>query len=920
MTTLDSAAEPIRLAYSLRYGSRTGTAVLLPHREAKQPALDEQELKEALPKVHALDKVILQEIKNASVFGQVNDSGLARLLPLLLQRRTELNGQQLKLQNQILRPRIKVSANPGGGVRLRMHLLTIDDEWLDIESGRLFAGDQAYFVQGAIARPVKSGAPWILQHWVRDPVRDLSDSMTPSERDQLVHDLRSAGIPDTDLQTFAVQRGAPDKICVRLFPGPGDDKRPLIHAALEAEYLGERVDLGNKTALSPYIVPQGGGGMIERDLAAEEAARDLLRTLGFRFEKQHNVFVVTDDLAMLARDANAEFFPSHWHIDRSASHTVFRHDLSVRAEVKLIEERGLLDLQVKVAVDDDTAVQALIGMKDLLAWLHTGARYVRLADGSYVAPDAGVRQSLKVLADLGADTGRALISPLCIGLLRLLNDQEALRTVDEVSRAWLQELSENTGAKPVDPPRSVASVLREYQRRGLDWMWMLHRFRLTGILADDMGLGKTLQALSLLSLAQREQGNMPSLVVAPTSVLSVWRDEATHFTPELKVVVWHGTPKERQQLSLADADLVVTSYGILRRDVAFLAKQKFRYILLDEAQSAKSASSQNAKAVRQLQSERRLALTGTPIENRPEELWTIFDFLAPGFLGTLRNFRKRYATPMSRGDQEALDILRARVQPLILRRLKAEVAPELPPKVETVARCEMLGAQRALYDHIAGRLRQSVQEKIAEVGIERAQLDILAAITRLRQVCCDPHLLPNPTGTKVPESAKLQLFEELMREALASERRVVVFSQFVEMQKRIITVIKKLGVDPLWLHGGTRNRDKVVAAFQNPSGPPIIVVSLRAGGTGLTLTRADTVMHYDPWWNPAVEQQATDRTHRLGQKHQVTVYKLVCADSIEERVLSLAKEKTQLVKDLLGTEGARGFKFITAEQVMSLLQ
>ncbi|MEZ4273440.1 MAG: DEAD/DEAH box helicase [Myxococcota bacterium] len=409
-------------------------------------------------------------------------------------------------------------------------------------------------------------------------------------------------------------------------------------------------------------------------------------------------------------------------------------------------------------------------------------------------------------------------------------------------------------------------------------------------------------------------------MIAPTSVVTVWRDEAARFGPSLNVVLWHGPPNLRHQIDLTHADLVITSYGILRRDAERLSAVPFRYVILDEAQAAKNAATQNAKAVRQLVSERRLALSGTPIENRSEELWAAFDFLAPGFLGSLRQFRKRYGRPVAQGDDGALDRLRARVAPLILRRLKSEVARELPPKIETTVRCDMQSSQRALYDHMAGKLRETVLKKIEKIGIERAHLDILAALTRLRQICCDPALLPTPEGVKTPPSAKLELFEELMREALGSERRVVVFSQFVKMQRRLISTIKKLGVEPLWLHGGTKNRDKVVDAFQTPSGPPVIVVSLRAGGTGLTLTRADTVMHYDPWWNPAVERQATDRTHRLGQRQKVTVYKLICANTIEEKVHALAASKDKLAESLISSEGSAASKHITTDEVLALLQ
>jgi SNF2 family DNA or RNA helicase len=659
-------------------------------------------------------------------------------------------------------------------------------------------------------------------------------------------------------------------------------------------------------------------GLIERDLEAEFEARKELLSKGFRFEQALNGFVARGEAALVALDPRGGAFPDSWVIDRGASAPTFRRDLSLRTQVQLVPDSGMVELRFGVErLDDDATVAALIEMQDLIAWLDSGERYVRLADGSYVAPSPRFRKSLAIAHDLGATGDRALVSPLCVGLLRAMGDSAAVELADAATSSWVQEVSGLGAPASVDPPSELSATLRDYQKRGLDWLAMLHRYRLTGILADDMGLGKTVQTLALLLKVRESEGPKASLVVAPTSVLSVWRDEAARFAPTLRVGIWHGDPEERKQLKTQELDLIVTSYGILRRDAEHLAPIGFRYVILDEAQSAKNAATQNARAVRRLKSERRLALTGTPIENRPEELWATFDFLAPGFLGSLRNFRKRYARPIDRGEDQPLGLLRARIHPFVMRRLKDEVAKELPPKLESTVRCEMLPAQRALYDHLAGELKDSVRQKIAKVGIERAHMDILAALTRLRQICCDPSLLPAPPGAKVPESAKLALFTELMREALESERRVLVFSQFVEMQKRLIKAVQSLGVEPLWLHGGTRNRDKVVASFQDPEGPPVLIVSLKAGGTGLTLTRADTVMHYDPWWNPAVERQATDRAHRLGQQHQVTVYKLVCARSIEERVLEMAARKDELAGALLGSEGA-GQKRISAEEIMQL--
>ncbi|MBI5509267.1 MAG: SNF2 helicase associated domain-containing protein [Deltaproteobacteria bacterium] len=912
----------IRLSYEIQTSGRGANVRLLARVRPDGPPLSEHQAREIQPTLHALDQTVVREMRGAAVFGQLSDHDLARLLPLLAQRQAQIGGARLRLEEEDLRPRVQIVPTDGGGIALRLGLSTASGDWVELEAGRLVSGNQAFFLRGNRAYPVVSPKPWDLALWARRHTDELGAEISSADRDRLVQELRQVGVPPEDLRRLAVHRAPPDSIVVRLLPpSTGDDT--VVRLSLELTYAGRRVTLSGVRPATAYLEPAAAedAGLIERDLGAEEEIRHALRRLGFRFDPKDACFIAHGEQAVLALDPESGVFPQPWVVERSAHQPRFRRDLTVSASVRLQEDRGMLDVVVAVsALDDDAVAKALVEMKDLLAWLKSGKKYVRLADGSFVAPSPRFRQSLRLIDDLGATEGRLLVSPLCVGLLRALDDTAAVMAADEATNGWLQELTASGGPTPVSAPATLLPILRDYQHRGLDWLAMLHRHRLTGILADDMGLGKTVQTLALLLLTRDQEGVKPSLVVAPTSVVTVWRDEAARFTPELSVALWHGAPGARQALDVGRHDLVVTSYGVLRRDAELLAKHRFRYVILDEAQSAKNASTQNARAIRRLQSERRLALTGTPVENRPEELWATFDFLAPGFLGNLRAFRKRYARPIAQGDVDALSLLRARIQPLVLRRMKDEVAKELPPSIESISRCEMLPAQRALYDHIAGELRQSVQEKIEKVGIERAQLDILAALTRLRQICCDPALLPGPPGVKRPGSAKLELFEELMREALASERRVVVFSQFVEMQKRLITVIRRLGVDPLWLHGGTRHRDKVVDAFQTPSGPPVIVISLRAGGTGLTLTRADTVMHYDPWWNPAVERQASDRTHRLGQTRQVTVYKLVCARSIEERVIALAAKKAEVARALLSSEGGPQAKRITPDEVLDLLR
>lgn len=917
--------EPTRLCYRLALGGRGQAGRLLALRQPGESPIGEPELARLLETLHPLDLAIARELRSSTTYGQLAEGQIARLLPLLARRDTLIGEDRLRIRDHGLRPRVRVTPDTAGALRLEMGLRSNQEDWVDLSSGRLLAGSQAFFLRGAEASPVESPAPWGLAAWAKTQIQELDADLSPQKRDELARDLAQVGVPIEDLAVLAVRRAAPNHFLVTLNADPCKKGESKVTAVMEADYDGARVVLTSQRPVSPYLMPKSArGSLVERDLAAEHDVRQDLRRLGFRYDKDRHLFVGGGDVALRALDPHAAYFPSDWRVRRGPNTPQFHQDLSVRTCVRLDEDQGLLDLSFAVDVVDQgdseqTAAKAQVELAELLKWLQSGSTYLRLNDGSFVSPSHGFRRSLRILDDLGAQSDRVLVSPLCVGLLRAIGDQAGLEMADAATKSWLEELTGAEQPQEVEPPVELAGNLRDYQRRGLDWLAMLHRHRVTGILADDMGLGKTIQALALLlAVRGQEEQHRPSLVVAPTSVVGVWRDEAQKFAPSLKVGVLHGPPRVRHQVDLDAFDLLITSYGVLRRDAERLSKRTFRYVLLDEAQAAKNAASQNARAIRQLKSERRLALTGTPIENRTEELWATFDFLAPGFLGNLRQFRKRYALPIDRGDMEARRLLRARIQPLVLRRLKDEVATELPPKLESLVRCDMHPAQRALYDHIARELREKVGQKVEASGVKGAHAEILAALTRLRQICCDPALLPVPDHIKTPPSAKLALFAELMREALASERRVLVFSQFVKMQKRLIATIRELGVDPLWLHGGTRNRDRVVKGFQDPEGPPVIVVSLRAGGTGITLTRADTVMHYDPWWNPAVERQATDRTHRLGQRQQVTVYKMVCTDSVEERVLALASKKDRLARALLTSDG-RAQKRITAEEVLALL-
>jgi SNF2 family DNA or RNA helicase len=409
-------------------------------------------------------------------------------------------------------------------------------------------------------------------------------------------------------------------------------------------------------------------------------------------------------------------------------------------------------------------------------------------------------------------------------------------------------------------------------------------------------------------------------VVAPTSVLPNWEREAERFTPGLSVVLWHGADRKDFAEQLKHVDLVLTSYALVRRDLEPLSQVGFRYLVLDEAQNIKNADSATAQACKSLPSELRLALTGTPLENRLSELWSIFDFLMPGFLGSSESFSDRYEHPIQvAGDMEARERLRRRIQPFILRRLKTEVAKDLPPKTETVAYCELDPGQAALYREVLEESRRKVYDTIEKVGFKRSRISILAALMRLRQVCCDPRLLKLPPGALLPPSGKLARFEELVQDLVAEGHRALVFSQFTEMLELLKERADAKQLGYLYLDGRTKDRMARVDKFNDPSGPPLFFISLKAGGTGLNLTAADYVIHYDPWWNPAVEDQATDRTHRIGQTKAVISYKLITKGTVEEKILALQKRKRELAAGVLRSDAEVG-EALTEQDVVDLFR
>ena len=552
---------------------------------------------------------------------------------------------------------------------------------------------------------------------------------------------------------------------------------------------------------------------------------------------------------------------------------------------------------------------------------------VTLRDGRLLPfPVARLRRILDVLIELYdpdalSRGGRLAMNKLRAGDVALFESQAGWRWIgSEQVQSLGRKLREFQGIQPVTPPSALRATLRPYQQEGLNWLQFLREHELPGILADDMGLGKTVQALAHL-LIEKESGraDRPSLVIAPTSLMTNWRQEAERFAPSLRVLVSHGLDRREGFDKFHKHDLIVTSYALLARDQEVLLAHEFHVVLLDEAQMIKNARTLTAQVSVQLRARHRLCLTGTPVENHLGELWSLFHFLLPGFLGTEAKFRALFRTPIEKdGDRARQHALARRVRPFLLRRTKAKVAMELPPKTEVTHPIELSQGQRDLYESIRLAMHERVRAEIDSKGIERSRIVILDALLKLRQVCCDPRLVKLDAARAVEESAKFEFLFALLTELLDEGRKILLFSQFTSMLALIETELKARSVPYARLIGETVDRATPIAQFQEGK-VPLFLISLRAGGLGLNLTAADTVILYDPWWNPAVEEQAAARAHRIGQTKPIFVYKLIAAGSVEERIVALQSRKRELAEGLFDHE-AKSALALSCEELESLFE
>ena len=578
---------------------------------------------------------------------------------------------------------------------------------------------------------------------------------------------------------------------------------------------------------------------------------------------------------------------------------------------------------------------------DIQRLVLSGQSHTRLKNGKMAVIDTGAVEELQeVLLDCAPQQHAQgyRINSKQAGFLEATLRQHSDWKV-QAPPAWRDRAAKQSGeAKLECPPLGeLENVLRPYQKQGVAWLGFLRENGFGGILADEMGLGKTLQALAFLRTVRiadcglrnevaRPPGHNPKseirnphLIVCPTSLVFNWVAEAKKFTPELKVLALSGPDRHTLFDQIATSDIVVTSYALIRRDAEKYRAIEFDTVVLDEAQHIKNRQTQNAQAVKAVRAQHRLVLTGTPLENSVLDLWSIFDFLMPGYLGTAQDFRERYELPIAKEKNvEVQARLARRLRPFLLRRLKKDVAADLPAKLEQVSFCELTPDQRSVYQQVIEASRKEVLEAVGAQGIAKSRMVVLTALLRLRQVCCDLRLLKLENVNPANASGKLEMFGELLEEVIDGGHRVLVFSQFVGMLTLLKERLAAEGIEYCYLDGSTTDRAKVVEKFQTTAAIPVFLISLKAGGVGLNLTGADTVVHFDPWWNPAVEDQATDRAHRIGQTKVVTSYKLITRDTVEEKILTLQNRKREIIQATIGGE-AEFAASLSWEEIQELL-
>ncbi len=704
------------------------------------------------------------------------------------------------------------------------------------------------------------------------------------------------------------------------------DEDSKLKATLDFEYDGVRVPYSKLTQKTPYVtIKYPKEDMIywvKRNIKLENRAYDMLVDCKFIPMQTNNLYLQIDEAV--------DFF--NYYMPRATREWIFESEQDLDSLLGIYEKP--LELTAKIDFDKTSdsfniefgakTGRTKIDIETLYDATAQNKKYIYVDKKGYLeVPTQTLFTINKALTAFDATQGdeeRYHIKTFRAGIIAELNELGVILNMSKSFDKFWQQISTFNTMDHIDLPKGLHADLREYQVKGLNWLWFLYSYGLNGILADDMGLGKTLQALAMIQKAKEDsKQKSPSLVICPTTVVFNWENEIRKFTPEIKMLNLTGATRSGLYKQINSSDVVITSYALIRRDIEQLKKYDFRFIILDEAQNIKNAESQTAQSVKLLNGQHRFALSGTPIENRLSELWSLFDFLMPDFLYDINEFNYRFGVPiMEKGDKTVESRLKKQIYPFILRRMKRDVAKDLPDKVENIAYCEMTPEQREFYMEVLDSTKQEIFSSAANGGFEKNKLSIFAALLRLRQICCHPKLFDKDGSRGIDESGKFEKLKSLLEEIIEEDHKVLIFSQFVNMLDIIKDWLIKKGIRFEYLTGQTKDRKEAVERFNSTPSIPIFLISLKAGGTGLNLTGADYVIHYDPWWNPAVEDQATDRAYRIGQTKKVFVYRIITKGTVEEKIQKLKERKRNLVDSVISADRDIG-KSLTYDDLKEIL-
>ncbi len=850
----------------------------------------------------------------------------AELLPHLRDRRVLLEPalMQLRFVDDVIKPRFDLEMV---GADTIVAKVTFERQGngrrFSLTTGGWFEGTPGWHidVSEGIARPIdRRLAPGALRRFLRSPtIAEPASQLIPMITNGLPRVAGEIGAELPELSQVADVVDLEPEFSFRAIGSLTE-----IHATLSVSY-GSTEFTVRADGLSPPILirpPEEGqkrARCIRCDIVAQQAAVERLLELGLTPDESGEALIAQGEHAIQFWAHSVAKLPKGWKIYVPEELVGTR----VRSQPVLMNARvssGVDWLAVKVTYESDGVG---IDRDEIIRCLREGKKYVRLTDNTFAPLDADrVQQMIDREVELISASTRGGKLPLSQAgrIQELLEHADKAATTAGVKQLFAR-LSDIDEIKAAKKPRGLKAVLRPYQEQGLSWLRFIHEIGSGGVLADDMGLGKTIQTIALLLSLKQEQKTAPlrSLIVAPTSVVTNWEREIDRFGPSLTVALWHGAARREYETELENVNVIITSYALLRRDIELLKKLRLDYVILDEAQNIKNPLSATAQAAKDLQAERRLALTGTPIENRLSEIWSIFEFVCPGLLGPLPKFEERFARPIDQGDSKQAARLRATIHPFILRRTKLEVVKDLPPKIEVDKIIDLTPEQKAIYTQVLREVRAQVMGEVERLGVAKSQIHILAGLTKLRQAACDPRLLGLPREFSHDDSGKLSALRELVDEVESGGHKVLIFSQFVSMLKLVREALDEDKIRYEYLDGSTTDRAERIERFQQDPTIPVFLISLKAGGSGLNLTAADTVIHFDPWWNPAVEDQATDRAHRIGQNRVVTAYRLVAAGTIEEKILQLKQKKKDLVATVL-SEDAGGAKRLTRSDIDELFR